>query len=212
MDVFLMVIEKEIKFVLLVGQVDVVCCFFEMLIGEFGYVIMFVNVYYDMFDFVLVCLKSVVCVWCMLDGWLQMFKIVGSVEGGLYCCYEWELLVVGDVFEIDVFVVVCDVLEVVVVLNDVVGVLYVLFCMDFLCMLWCIVIGGVMVEVVVDFGEIVVQVECDMCCELISEIEFELIDGLEMVFVMFVVELQQVLLGFVFENISKVQCGYWLCV
>ncbi|MEX3606192.1 MAG: CYTH domain-containing protein [Burkholderia sp.] len=196
-----MAIETEIKLALPAGVQGAARSASDAYAGAAGREIHLANVYYDTPDLALARAKSAVRVRLAPQGWLQIFKTVGSsIEQGLHTRHELELPVAVDALEIDALLTACA---------DVPA-LVALFCTDFAHTLWRIVYDGSTFKAGLDLGKIIAERDGETRRAPIREIELELIDGDETVLQTLANELKAALPGLAPDAKSKAQHGYRL--
>ena len=202
--------EREIKLLLPVAQVEAASAWFVARTGDEGRAIKLSNIYFDTPQLALAASKSALRLRHTPDGWLQTFKTVGNASNGLHSRHEWEMPVAGEALEIDALLRECDEPAVAEALREAAPRLIELFRTDFTRTLWNVSVDGSQVEAAIDQGNVLAEVNSELRRAPISEIELELKSGDEAALHALSVELGKHVAGLAPENVSKAQRGYRL--
>ena len=202
--------EREIKLLLPVAQVEAASAWFVARTGDEGRAIKLSNIYFDTPQLALAASKSALRLRHTPDGWLQTFKTVGNASNGLHSRHEWEMPVASEALEIDALLRECDEPAAAEALREAAPRLIELFRTDFTRTLWNVSVDGSQVEAAIDQGNVLAEVNSELCRAPISEIELELKSGDEAALHALSVELGKQVAGLAPENVSKAQRGYRL--
>jgi inorganic triphosphatase YgiF len=146
--------EREIKLLLPVAQVEAASAWFVARTGDEGRAIKLSNIYFDTPQLALAASKSALRLRHTPDGWLQTFKTVGNASNGLHSRHEWEMPVAGEALEIDALLRECDEPAAAEALREAAPRLIELFRTDFTRTLWNVSVDGSQVEAAIDQGNV----------------------------------------------------------
>ena len=147
----------------------------------------------------------------MPDHWLQTYKTAGESQDGMHSRHEWEMPVAGEALEIDALLQLCDDEQARDALRDAAPDLAALFRTDFSRVIWDIEHEGAMIEVALDLGEIVTDVDGERRTAPISELELELKSGGEQALNDLAALMRGAFTDLQPEDLSKARRGYDLC-
>ncbi len=203
-------IERELKLGLSPSRHDDVSRFFDERTGP-GKPITLTNVYFDTPDNALAKAKSALRLRRTPDQWLQTYKMLGVSHAGLSERHEWELPVQGEALEIDALLAECDDDDAAhEALQHAAPDLIALFKTDFRRITWNMEREGSQIEVALDRGRIVADVNGQTRHAEISELELELKSGDPGALSMLSAELRSAFPDLTPEDLSKAARGYRL--
>ena len=204
-------IEREIKLALPSSLHDEVVTLINRQTGTEGRKINLTNVYFDTPAHTLAKAKNALRLRGLPDHWLQTYKTAGESQDGMHSRHEWEMPVAGEALEIDALLQLCDDEQARDALRDSAPDLAALFRTDFSRVIWDIEHEGAMIEVALDLGEIVTDVDGERRTAPISELELELKSGGEQALNDLAALMRGAFTDLQPENLSKARRGYDLC-
>jgi triphosphatase len=202
-------IERELKLALSPSRHDDMARFFDERTGA-GKPIELANVYIDTPDCALAEAKSALRLRRTPEQWLQTYKTLGKSVAGLSNRQEWEQPVAGEALEIDALLQECDDDQARETLERAAPDLIALFKTDFRRIVWDMEREGSMIEVALDRGKIIAQVDGETRHAEISELELELKSGDVSALSNLAAELRGAFPDLVPEDSSKAERGYLL--
>jgi triphosphatase len=202
-------IERELKLALAPSQHADMQRFFEERTGA-GKPIALANVYFDTPECALAKAKSALRLRRTPDQWLQTYKTLGKTVAGLSNRQEWELPVEGEALEIDALLNDCDDEHARATLEKAAPKLIALFKTDFKRIVWDMEREGSMIEVALDRGQIIAEVDGETRHAEISELELELKSGDVGALSMLAAEMRGAFPEISPEDLSKAERGYRL--
>jgi triphosphatase len=205
-----MAIEHEIKLALQTDQIGAAMQWFIARAGSTGRTITLENRYFDTPSLTLARSKSALRLRGTPDGWLQTYKTAGTSQSGLHSRHEWEMPVKGEALDIDALLQACDDDAAKQALMEARDELIPLFSTNFMRTLWLVTIDGADVEVAIDQGEVLADVNGETRRAPICEIELELKDGEVGALHALSAELAKAIHGLRPDNVSKARRGYRL--
>jgi triphosphatase len=202
-------IERELKLALAPSRHDDMARFFDERTGA-GKPIALANVYFDTPDCALAKAKSALRLRRTPEQWLQTYKTLGKTVAGLSSRQEWELPVKGEALEIDALIEACDDEAAREALQSAAPELIALFKTDFKRIVWDMEREGSQIEVALDRGKIIADVDGETRHAEISELELELKAGDIGALSMLSAEMRGAFPELTPEDLSKAERGYLL--
>ncbi|KND58922.1 Adenylate cyclase [Candidatus Burkholderia verschuerenii] len=200
-------IERELKLALAPSQHDDIARFFDERTGA-GKPIALANVYFDTPDCALAKAKSALRLRRTPEQWLQTYKTLGKSVAGLSNRQEWELPVKGEALEIDALIEACDDEAARDALQHAAPELIALFKTDFKRIVWDMEREGSQIEMALDRGKIIADVDGETRHAEISELELK--SGDVGALSMLSAEMRGAFPELTPEDLSKAERGYLL--
>jgi triphosphatase len=202
-------IERELKLALAPSRHDDMARFFDERTGA-GKPIELANVYFDTPELALAKAKSALRLRRTPDAWLQTYKTLGKTVAGLSNRQEWEMPVAGEALEIDALLENCDDAQARDTLASAAPALIALFKTDFKRIVWDMEREGSQIEVALDRGKIIANVDGETREAEISELELELKSGDVGALSLLAAEMRGAFPELTPEDLSKAERGYLL--
>jgi inorganic triphosphatase YgiF len=205
-----MAVEREIKLALPAASAKAAMRFLTTCTASAGQVMRLDNIYFDTPDLALSQSKSALRLRRTPAGWLQTFKTLGTAQDGLHVRHEWEMPVAGEELDLERLPDECDAMGIAHVLRNAAPALIALFRTNFTRTSWLLHSEHASIEIAIDQGEIVADVNGDIRRAPISEIELELKRGDAAALHIFAAQLAAHIPGLTPDDVSKAQRGYEL--
>jgi len=205
-----MSIESEIKLALPAESAGDATAFLVELTGALGQPLALSNIYFDTPELALAKSRSALRLRQTPDGWLQTFKSGGQAQGGLHSRHEWELPVEDEALELDALLEACGAHAAATTLRAAAARLEPLFQTDFTRTLWHVQSADAEIEVALDQGEVIAEVDGERRTTPLHELELELKRGDVAALHALAQRLVAGVPGLVPDNVSKAERGYAL--